>query len=70
MSIFITTFLVMLLAVAAMAVGLVLGGRRMSGSCGGLNNIKGLEGSCEVCEKPCEKRQKALERQKLGTNGE
>ena len=64
MSIFLVTFIVMLAAVAAMAVGIIVSDRRIKGTCGGLNNIKGLEGSCEICSTPCEKRKKALEQQR------
>ena len=55
MSIFIVTFVVILLAVIGMSLGVILNDRRLKGSCGGLNTIKGLEGSCS-CESPCEKR--------------
>lgn len=64
MKIFLVTFVVMLAAVGAMAIGVILNGRRITGTCGGLNNIKGLEETCEICSTPCEKRRKALERQK------
>jgi len=40
-------FLIMLLAVAAMAVGLFFGRRPLQGSCGGLARL-GL-GECEIC---------------------
>ncbi len=35
MQTFLATFLLFLLAIATMAIGLVVGGRRLSGSCGG-----------------------------------
>ena len=54
------SFLVMLLAVAGMAAGALLGGRRLQGSCGGLDTIEGLEDSCIACPSPCEERQLAL----------
>ena len=41
-------FVVMLLVVAAMAIGVMLTGRRISGSCGGLSAMPGAE-SCGVC---------------------
>ncbi len=72
MNIFIVTFLVMLLAVLAMAVGVLAGRRGIQGSCGGLNNIQGLEDSCSICSQPCEKRKKAIERvkaEKLNSRG-
>ncbi|MCG6656357.1 (Na+)-NQR maturation NqrM [Halomonas campisalis] len=47
-----TTFLIvlgfMLLIMAAMAVGVIMGRKPIAGSCGGLNNL-GLKDGCEVC---------------------
>jgi hypothetical protein len=60
MNIFIATFIIMLIAVIGMAVGVLSGRRGIQGSCGGLNNIEGLEGSCSVCSEPCEKRKRAV----------
>jgi hypothetical protein len=54
--VYIATFIIVALAVAGMSLGVILSDRRLRGSCGGLNTIKGLEGSCK-CEQPCEKRQ-------------
>lgn len=45
MSIFIATFLILSLAVIAMAIGVILGRPAIKGSCGGLNQV-GLSGSC------------------------
>lgn len=46
----------MLLAVAGMALGL-LRGRRINGSCGGLNQIPGVESDCGgSCRKPCKQK--------------
>ena len=41
-------FLVFLIAVVSMAVGVLLTGRRITGSCGGLSAIDGT-GHCNVC---------------------
>ena len=41
-------FVVLLLAVAGMAVGVVVSGRRIAGSCGGLSAIPGVD-QCGVC---------------------
>jgi uncharacterized protein len=60
MQVFMITFIIIALAIAGMALGVILSDRRIRGSCGGLNTIKGLEDSCS-CEKPCEKR---LQREK------
>ncbi|PMR76965.1 (Na+)-NQR maturation NqrM [Billgrantia endophytica] len=47
-----TTFLVvlgfMLLIVAAMAVGVIMGRKPIAGSCGGLNSL-GLKDGCDIC---------------------
>lgn len=48
MSLYLITFLVMLLIVVAMAVGVIAGRKPLQGSCGGLNKIEGL-GECEIC---------------------
>lgn len=44
-------FVVMALAVLAMAVGVMVTGREIKGSCGGLNNIDGADCACRgQCE--------------------
>jgi len=54
MTIFLVTFLVMGIAILAMAVGVLVGRRPIGGSCGGLERI-GLE--CDAgCDKPCPER--------------
>ena len=54
MTIFLVTFLVMVTAILAMAVGVLLGRRPIGGSCGGLDRL-GLE--CDAgCDKPCPER--------------
>lgn len=58
MSLFLITFLVMVIAVAAMAVGVWLNnGREIQGSCGGLQKLDGAE--CAICGSttPCEEAQ-------------
>ncbi len=55
MQIFMITFAVLLLAVVGMALGVILGDRRIHGSCGGVGNSNG--GSC-ACSNPCENRKK------------
>ena len=44
----ILAFGIMLLCVAAMAVGVLMGRKPISGSCGGLANL-GIDGECEIC---------------------
>ena len=60
MSIFIATFIILSIAVIAMAIGVILGRPAIKGSCGGLNQV-GLSGSCGgICsaeeKKICEQR--------------
>ncbi|MBN1379106.1 MAG: (Na+)-NQR maturation NqrM [Gammaproteobacteria bacterium] len=57
MILFLITFIVMLIFVAAMSIGVIAGRRAIQGSCGGAKNIEGLEHSCS-CSEPCEKRNK------------
>ena len=45
MSTFIAAFVLLLIVVAAMAIGVIFGRDAIKGSCGGLNQI-GLGGSC------------------------
>ncbi len=52
MTLFLVTFLVMIVVVAIMAVGVIFGRQAIKGSCGGANS-----GSC-VCIEKCEKRKK------------
>ena len=60
-SVFLATFSIILIAVLAMSIGVIVAGKRIKGTCGGLNDIKGLENACDLCTKPCAKRKKALE---------
>jgi len=56
MNTFLITFLFFLLFVVVMAVGVIFSNRKIKGSCGGLNNVDGLEGDCLLCNKKCEKK--------------
>ena len=60
--------IVMMLIVAAMAVGVIFGRKPIAGSCGGLNQL-GLKDGCDICggnDKVCEeesqKRRKSAQR--------
>ena len=55
MMIFGVVFVLMVLAVLAMAVGVLAGRRSLHGSCGGLNTIQGVD--CMVCPTPCDEEQ-------------
>jgi len=63
-------FGVMLLIVAAMAIGVILGGKPISGSCGGMSAI-GMETACDVCggdNKKCEKESKKVASESSGAD--
>ena len=64
MNLFFITFSVFLLVMISMAVGVIVNNRAIKGSCGGLNDIEGLKGACDICEgkKVCSRRKK-IERQ-------
>ena len=54
MNTFFVAFGVFLIALAGMAVGVMISGKRIKGSCGGLNNFKDSVGNpiCDACTKP------------------
>jgi uncharacterized protein len=57
MTIFLAAFGIMLLIVAAMAVGVIFGRKPIAGSCGGMSAI-GMDSACDICggdKKKCEK---------------
>ena len=56
MTIFIATFLVLGIAILAMAVGVILSNKRIEGSCGGLASL-GIEKACD-CDRPCARRRR------------
>lgn len=61
----IVVFLFMLLVVTAMAVGVLLGRKPISGSCGGMASL-GMEVACDICggdKQKCEKESKTTEKQ-------
>ena len=55
---FIVAFVVFLLVVVAMAIGVIMGGKRIKGSCGGLSSV-GIDKSCD-CETVCDEHQTTL----------
>ena len=50
MNLFFISFAVFLLVMIGMAVGVIVSNRAIKGSCGGLNDIDGLKGACDICE--------------------
>jgi hypothetical protein len=66
MATFIISFFVLLLAVIAMAIGVILGRPAIKGSCGGLNQV-GLSGSCSGA---CSSKEKVICASKNATQDE
>jgi hypothetical protein len=66
MSIFIVSFAVFALVMLGMAIGVIVNNQAIKGSCGGLNDIEGLKGACDICEgrKAC-KRRRQMQRASL-----
>lgn len=66
MNLFLISFAVFLLVMIGMAVGVIVSNRAIKGSCGGLNDIDGLKGACDICEgkKAC-RRRRAMQRKAL-----
>lgn len=51
MAIVLVTFVVMLMVVAAMAVGAIMGRKPIAGSCGGMSAV-GIDGACACGKNP------------------
>jgi len=66
MNLFLVTFAVFIFVMIAMAIGVLVNNRAIKGSCGGLNDIEGLKGACDICEgkKAC-KRRRQMQRKAL-----
>lgn len=61
MEIFLVAFVVMLLLVTAMSVGVLMGKKPISGSCGGMSAL-GMEVACDICagdKSKCDKEETA-----------
>ena len=60
---FIAAAVIFGLAICGMAVGVIFSNRRLRGTCGGLNNMPGAEGSpCELCQTPADECRDPLKR--------
>ena len=57
--------LIFALVIASMAVGVIFMRRPIAGSCGGLNNLEGGDGSCQLCGKTSEERQECQKQRKV-----
>ncbi len=64
MGLFLVSFVVMILVVAAMSVGVIVSNRRIKGSCGQLAAM-GIERACG-CPDPCERRRREMARSGQG----
>ncbi len=64
MATFIATFVLFALAILGLALGVIAGREPLRGSCGGLRRFAGSKEPC-ACERPCPKRLRELERQRL-----
>lgn len=55
-TVFALTLLIIVIAVLGMAIGVMLGRKRLSGSCGGLANFTAKDGStsCMLCSVPAD----------------
>ncbi|VUD56348.1 hypothetical protein TDB9533_02003 [Thalassocella blandensis] len=59
MTIFLLTFVILLIIVAAMSIGVILAKKPIAGSCGGMSAL-GIDTACDICggdKNKCEKEQ-------------
>ncbi|VAW66209.1 hypothetical protein MNBD_GAMMA09-3454 [hydrothermal vent metagenome] len=55
----ILSFVVFVVVVLGMSIGIKFGRNTLQGSCGGLNQIPGIESDCNgQCKRPCAKKNK------------
>lgn len=69
MNTFLVTFAAFAIVMVAMAVGVLISNRSIKGSCGGLNDIEGLKGACDICEGKKVCRRQRSKRQALQAKG-
>ncbi len=56
----ILSFLAFLFMILSMSVGVYFGRRALQGSCGGLNQLQGIDSDCDgQCQRPCPKKKKS-----------
>ncbi len=63
MSVFILTFVLLMVIAAAMAVGMIVQRKSMASSCGGLGAMA-IDKICD-CDDPCDKRKKRMAKEQL-----
>ncbi len=62
MATMIFVFVFLMIVIVAMSVGVIMGRKPISGSCGGLANV-GIEGKCSICGDDPQKCEEEQERQ-------
>jgi hypothetical protein len=65
MTVFILSFLVMVAIMVAMSIGVLLGGKPIKGSCGGMSAL-GIGTACDICGGDTRKCEEQQERQGAG----
>ncbi|SFC35972.1 (Na+)-NQR maturation NqrM [Pseudoalteromonas denitrificans] len=63
MSLFILTFVLLVIVAAAMAVGMMVKNKAMASSCGGLGAM-GIEKACD-CDDPCDRRKERMAKEQV-----
>lgn len=66
MDIMILTFVALMVIIAAMSIGVVMGRKPIAGSCGGMSAL-GMETACDICggdKERCEKEQRQADCEK------
>jgi uncharacterized protein len=57
---FLIAFLVFIAVIGGMSIGVMAGRGRLAGSCGGLNQVPGIDSDCGgACRRPCARRHAA-----------
>lgn len=70
MTIFILTFVVLIVVVCGMAVGVILANKPIKGSCGGMSAL-GIDTACDICGgdmKKCEEENERVADSKAGNS--
>ncbi len=63
MSVFFLSFGLLMIVIAAMAVGVIVQRKSMASSCGGLGAV-GIDKACD-CDDPCDKRKKRMKKEEI-----
>ena len=63
MSLYVLSFVLFIIVIAAMAVGMIFQKKSMASSCGGLGAV-GVEKACD-CDDQCDKRKKRMAKEQI-----